>query len=556
MIRLLACPRWVRGAALVVALAALVPASPALAHSTLVATEPSRDAVVEHSPERVLLRFDERVETALGSLAVYDGDGDRVDAEEILRPSQREVAVAIDGELERGTYTVAWRVISADSDPINGAWVFHVGARGPQPSGIAAQVLGSDDFVVSAFYLSGRFVDFLLVLLCVGGTAVLVLALGAASPHVYTRLLRLLRGFALALVIVALLGIVFQGAAAGGLSLGEAFSWNVASSVAADTKFGHFSLMRAALALAIAALVTLVLRAGGRLTGATAAVAILLGLGMVVSPGFSGHASVAGPVALVADAAHVQSAAVWVGGLLFVVAALLLADRDRWPLAAASVPRFSNLAIGSVAVLIVAGATNGYLQVRAWRGLWDTDYGVLLLIKIGLVLPLLALGAYNNRYAVPRLRAQIASVFEQRRFLRFAGAELVVMAAIVGVTAGLVNAPPARTEVAMHSPVEREVPLGPFMSHVSVTPAMPGTNEIHLRFEGGDMPDEVRVSASLPARDIGPLRYEPEPGMEPDSLMVQDANLSLAGEWRLRIEARRGEFELFTQTISVPIEEE
>ena len=41
--------------------------------------------------------------------------------------------------------------------------------------------------------------------------------------------------------------------------------------------------------------------------------AILLGLGLVVTPGFSGHASVSGAVALVADAAHVQAAAVWVG---------------------------------------------------------------------------------------------------------------------------------------------------------------------------------------------------------------------------------------------------
>jgi hypothetical protein len=37
---------------------------------------------------------------------------------------------------------------------------------------------------------------------------------------------------------------------------------------------------------------------------------------------------------------------------------------------------------------------------------------------------------------------------------------------------------------------------------------------------------------------------------------VQAANLSPAGDWRLRIEARRGEFDLFTQTVSVPIEEE
>jgi copper transport protein len=327
MIRLLTRPGRVFWTALVVTLAALVPASPALAHSTLIATEPSRDATVEHSPERVLLRFDEPVETALGSLAVYDGAGNRVDAEQITRPAPEEVAVAIPDELEQGTYTVAWRAISADSDPINGAWVFHVGAPGPQPSGVAAQVLQDTPFSVSAFYIGGRFLDFLLLLLCVGGLAALALALGAASQHVRERLLRILRVLALALVVVPLFGIVFQGAAAGGLNLGEAFSWDVASSVATDTQYGHFSLLRAGLALCVAVLATVLLRSGTRFTPLTLGVAVVLMLGLIVTPGFSGHAYVEGPVALVADAAHVQAAAVWVGGLLFVVLALAMAGR-------------------------------------------------------------------------------------------------------------------------------------------------------------------------------------------------------------------------------------
>jgi copper transport protein len=547
-------PGRVRWVALAVIVAAFVPASPALAHSTLVATEPRRDSTVERSPDRILLRFDEPVETALGSIRVYDGDGERVDAEQIAKPRPEAVVVAIERELPRGTYTVAWRAISADSDPISGAWVFHVQAPGEQPSGIAAQVLEGTDFTVSAFYVGGRFLDFLLLLLCVGGVAALVLALGAAATSVRMRLFRVLAGLAIALTAVALLGIVFQGAAAGGIGIGQAFSWDVASSVA-ETRFGRFSLARAAIALGIVLVALLALRAGGRLGRAGTAVAILLGLGLVVTPGFSGHASVSGPVALIADAAHVQAAAVWAGGLAFVVAALALAREQRWPLAAASVPRFSTMAVVSVAILVVAGTINGYLQVRAWRGLWETEYGVLLLIKLGLVLPLLAFGAYNNRYAVPRLRSQIASAIERRRFMRFASAELAIMAAVVGVTAGLVNAPPARTEIAMDEPHEQEVELGPFMAHMTVMPAMTGPNEIHFEFEKG-RPDEVQVSASLPAREIGPLRYDAKPGMAPNALVVQDANLSLAGDWTLVIQARRGEFELFAQRISVPIEEE
>ena len=163
---------WVVAAA-ATALAALATAAPASAHSTLLSTEPAKDSVVEHSPKRVVLRFDEPVETALGAVRVYDGSGEEVSAEGIARPASEQVAARIDHELERGTYTVAWRVISSDSDPINGAFVFHVGRPGAQPSGIAAQVLVDSPFAVSATYLGGRFLDFTLLLLCCGGTAAL-----------------------------------------------------------------------------------------------------------------------------------------------------------------------------------------------------------------------------------------------------------------------------------------------------------------------------------------------------------------------------------------------
>jgi copper transport protein len=531
---------------------ALAPA--AGAHSTLIETEPPRDRVVEHSPKRVVLHFDEPVETALGSITVYDGEGERVDAGEIMRPAPESVAVAIDGRLERGTYTVAWRVISADSDPINGAWVFHVEEPGAQPAGVAAQVLEDTPFVTSVFYLGGRFLDFTLLLACVGGTAALVFALTSASDVVRRRLLAIVAALAAALAVVSLLELGLQGAAAAGSGLGHGFQWDVVESVT-GTRFGKFALIRAAIAAALC-VVALVARAqDARPWHPAIVLALLLAAGLVVTPGLSGHASVSGAVSMIADAAHVQAAGVWTGGLAFVVLGLLLTRSNRWELAASSVPRFSTMAVISVAILLVAGTLNGYLQVRAWRGLWDTEYGILLLVKVGLVLPLLALGAYNNRYAVPRLRARIASNPERRRFMRFAGAELVVMLAVVGVTAALVNAPPARTEVQMHEASEMELELGPLMAHMEVMPGTLGQNEIHVTFTKG-RPDEVRVSAHLKAKDIGPLNYRARPGMEPGAFVVKRANLSPTGEWEIRVDARRGEFDLYSDTVQVPIEKE
>jgi copper transport protein len=282
-------------------------------------------------------------------------------------------------------------------------------------------------------------------------------------------------------------------------------------------------------------------------------VGLMLAAALVFTPGLSGHASVTGPGAVIADAAHVQAAAVWTGGLAFVVLALVMSRGRRWELAATTVPRFSTMALVSVAVLLVAGAINGYLQVRAWRGLWETEYGVLLLVKIGLVLPLLALGAYNNRFAVPRLRARIASVVERRRFLRMAGAELAIMLAVVGVTAGLVNAPPARTEIEMQEMSEAELDLGPFMAHMEVMPGRVGPNKIHLEFTKG-RPAEVTVAAE--SENIGPLRYKARRGMEPGSYVVRRANLSPGGEWEIRVDARRGAFDLYSDRVHVTIDKE
>src|ERR687896_322978 len=518
------------GLALLALVAALALAPAASGHSTLLETEPPRDRVVEHSPKEVMLHFDEPVE----------------------------------GELERGTYTVAWRVISADSDPINGAWVFHIEEPGAQPSGVAAQVLEDTPFVTSAFYLGGRFLDFALLLACVGGTAALVYALRFAGEPVRRRLLGIVAVLAGALAVVSLVELGLQGAAAEGTSLDEGFRWDVVSSVT-DTRFGETALARAALAAGLCA-VALIARAwtGRGTTGtttttvptptaattATTVAALALAVGIVFTPGLAGHASVSGTGAVIADAAHVQAAAVWTGGAAVLGLGVVLTRSRRWELAATSVPRFSTTAVVSVAILIAAGAINGYLQVRAWRGLWETEYGILLLVKIGLVLPLLAMGAYNNRYAVPRLRAQIASRVERVRFLRLAGAELAVMVAVVGVTAALVNAPPARTEIEMHEASETELELGPFMAHMEIMPATVGRNEIHFTFEKG-RPEEVNLSARLDAQDIGPLRYRARRGMEPGAYVVRRVNLSPAGEWELRIDARRGEFDLYSDTVHI-----
>jgi copper transport protein len=559
---------------LIAAFAVAVALSPnAFAHSVLIRTEPGNDVVVPESPDQVLLEFNEPVDASLGSLRVFDGQGQEVDSGDVSQPVAKEVAVGLESELPPGTYTVAWRVVSADSDPISGAFVFHVLERGVVAT-VSIDALTGTSQSVDVLFTAGRFFDLALLLLAVGGSAVLVVALPTAEWRVRRQLYGILAALAGTLALVALANILLQGAAAGGLTLVDAFSWNLFTSVL-DTRYGKVLIIQSALAAALALTALGIRHAASRDRRVLAALTLVLAAGLAVTPSFSGHASTLGALGLTSDVVHVVAASIWTGGLALMLLGLLLARDDRWLLAMTCVPRFSTMAVVSVVALITAGIVSAYLQIRTWSGLWETEYGLLVLAKIALLLPLLALGAYNNRRAVPRCRSGIASPLERRRFLRVSMVELGILASIIAVTAVLINAEPARTELEMeamseaghpamtddampagHEPFEGTVQLGDMQAMVTVDPAMPGENTITIMFmESAEKPTEVSVAASLPSQEIGPLDFKAKPDpAEPQTFVIESASLSIAGEWELRVEALLGEFDLLTETITVPIQ--
>ena len=536
--------------AITVALVALTAAPAAVAHAILQESTPSNNSVVRTSPKTVSLRFNEAVETAFGSIRVYDCGGGRVDSGKILRPSKDSVAVTIDRRLAKGTYTVTWRVISADSHPVAGAFVFNV--RKANASS-CKQVFGAKTpGTIDALFKFARALDFALILLVVGGAIALAVVLRSAAAELRTRMFRILAGLSFGLVVAGALCIVLQGAVAGGFGLSEAFRWDTVHSVL-QTRFGHAFLWQIGVAIVVGALAMMASRSR-RLEFLP-----LFALLLIPTISAAGHARTSGALAIFLDVFHVAAASTWVGGLAFTILGLLLAGHDRWPLASRAVPRFSLIAVVSVATLIVAGSLRGYQEVRAFHGLWDTTYGQLLLVKIALVLPLLGLGAYNNRYAVPRLKKQIASVVEQRRFLRAAGTELAIMAVIVGVTAVLVTEPPAKASISAAKYATDTIPIGPLELNYLIDPAKTGPNVIHLYFyrPKSGFPasvDDAKMSATLPSKNLGPLRI-PLTRIVPSHYTTSAGVFPEAGDWQVTFEIRRGQFQSFTQTVTVSIRE-
>ena len=99
----------------------------ALAHARLVETYPADGGTLVEPPEQVQLLFNEPVEAEFNPVEVYDQGGDRVDEDDArVSPNDVRLLVADLGELSEGSYTVEWRVTSADAHPISGASEFVV----------------------------------------------------------------------------------------------------------------------------------------------------------------------------------------------------------------------------------------------------------------------------------------------------------------------------------------------------------------------------------------------------------------------------------------------
>ena len=120
-------------------------AVPASAHAVLLATTPAQGAVLTTPPRAVSLRYDEQVTYNPGAVRVYNEQGSRVDSGSISKPSPDVVQVSLPPHLPDGAYVVTWRVISADTHPVEGAFTFQVGllanATAPNVTGLAQNLL-------------------------------------------------------------------------------------------------------------------------------------------------------------------------------------------------------------------------------------------------------------------------------------------------------------------------------------------------------------------------------------------------------------------------------
>lgn len=560
-------PRRVGAVALLLGLVVVLlglAADPAHAHAAVRSTDPFDTERVEPGelPEQVTIEFNEQVTAAPDAIRVFDEDGSRVDVDGPIDGEGATVVGRALGALADGGYVVTWAVTSADGHPIRGAFVFTVGDGPAVDDAFVATVFGGGDGIVGPTQVAVTAVTYVAVLLAAG--AVLTAAVLRRGSPVDDGWVRVATVTAIA---ASLLVVPLQAAAASGDGLTAALD----PVQLLDTFDGAVGIAAASRLVGL----VLLLRGAGRLRVAGAVLALASFL-------VDGHTRTVDPawLMLTGDVVHLAGGAVWLGGLALLVRRLRTTRLADDPLGGAELVRdWSRVATVAVVAVVVAGWAMSWATVRTTDAL-TTAYGTTLLVKLGVAVLVIALGAYNHFGVVPAVRRAVVAVpaggaatggvdapdrgressntdgpahttvrteAGWQRLGATVRLEVLLLVVVLAVTGWLQGQRPAAEELGVGGTfLATEQLTDELALDVVVDPNVAGINTIHLYLlDDTGRPvsaaDGVTLLLSLPDQDIGPIERSPQVA-GPGHWTLTGRELALPGTWEITATVRLDQF--------------
>lgn len=465
-----------------------------LAHAQLVASSPGAGEILPDPPSELRLVFSERLEAQGTWLDLVDAAGEPILARAgEIDPDDPYALVVPTPELEDGTYSVSWRTLSADDGhPAEGFFSFGIGETVEAVPGVGSGGHGHDG--AEPIVVATRLLTYPGLVLAIGVPIFHRAALRRGPMPAPLR--RTLGAMLLVAAVASLLAALRNGVEAGGVV-----------EYLFGTRNGLLLLGRAGVAAAGGAVLV---GLGARDPRFAAPVAVATGLAGTLLLVLAGHASaLPGLIGLAAQWAHVAAAAVWIGGVVALAAillrpALIVGDGRRPPMREI-VPRFSALALVSIAIVGMTGAYAAWRQVGAIPDP-ATDYGGTLLVKTAFAAGAMALGGLNYLDGgrmlgwLEGMRARVSL-------------ETIAIAAVLGGSALLAATPP-RDEpagVAIEPVPDAFGLVAPDMA-MEIVPGRPGVNRavvstseglaamsLSLSLDRLDATGSARVPLALPS---------------------------------------------------------
>lgn len=226
---------------------------------------------------------------------------------------------------------------------------------------------------------------------------------------------------------------------------------------------------------------------------------------LAISYAWTGHAASGGtPLLQPLDIVHVLSMGLWGGGLfyfaLFPWKALYSFNRT---FLAEVTRRFSVVGILSVMSLVLSGVYMSKERIYSFNALVGTPFGNAVLWKVGLLVVVLLVAAFNHFLFLPWLEASQRpwTEVQQRRYSFTIRTEAVLVLAILLATGALTTLTPPERPAGLAAPVTEQGQVGPWNYDMLVEPTANGSLQFSMALldaEGQHVPNAgIQVSIDM-----------------------------------------------------------
>lgn len=481
------------------------------AHALLEKATPAPDSQLKSPPNEIVLMFNERLEKELYSIKVFNENGEIVSSGKTeMSKDQKSIKQSLP-TLPNGNYAITYSILSADGHPIKGSYVVTIGEDTVRND--MAEVDLENEENKSAFYSIFhsvvKIVYYFALLLTSGwiiwGTKDKIklgeLKSGFRKTSIYLQVFLLISTFVMG--VIQLIGLLE--------------SWNVREvwDILSGTSFGVFWFI----SILLSVLGFFILHRFKWID--------LLWAFMILSvKSINGHAMAFEPPirTISIDIIHLVAAALWAGGLFYI----LIYWKKQKEHVKEFLPVFSKAALISILALIVTGVASTLIFLPKVQYLFVTQWGIMLLIKVALVLFVILVGSIL-RYIMKKKKEDVI-----RRLLIIDFSLMVVILVIVGIFTQLSPLP-------QNEPLEWHEKENYIEFTTAILPKAPGNNHFMVIASSHKEGVEIKQIELF-------LKYRDDPDFAPIQIpfskieqasnvqyMIDGKYIPFAGNWTAEI---------------------
>ena len=432
----------------------------ALAHNTLLSSDPADGATFALAPTQITWQFDNAVPLESMTVTLIDASGARSELGGSTHGAAGDTEVVTPlPALLPGSVSLRWRLVGPDGHPVSGRVDFTLTA--PATVASTATTTPTTAAVVDETSLDRgdgaystptgarwilRYASYLAIMAAVGILLTAAYVWSGAGTHPILR-----RILSRALLATAILGILQLLVLASDVS-GEA-PWASFGSIdaATTTDAGMAFALRIALALSMW-LVLFHARIAQPDVYWTAV--SIPGLGLLGTWAFAGHSRSMrwSEIGVITDIAHHAAAAAWIAGLAII--GWIVIPKTKVDVMVPAVRRFSKVAATSVAVLVVTGLIQTVRLVGNPGDLLDVNHGRFLAAKVVVLAAMLGIANANRRRVEHRLNDSAQLSHHVGGLRQAVLAEFAIGLVIVAITAAMVVSPPSSSQSGTGAPTD------------------------------------------------------------------------------------------------------